>query len=254
MSTHTTSAKVAAPRPSAGPRQAPTDAELLRSVRVRLSRLGPRFLRGVQPTVRSGTVTLCGQVDGDYERKVVVQLVRQIAGVRNVIDSLRHGEPPSLPQSRPEPATGVAVRRIPVRRKHAVAAVLASLVAATAWSAVDRTSVVPVAGTVRVFGRSAEGVVLTLHPIYERGVDAPRPRGRVDTSGRIEWTTFQRGDGLPPGDYAVTAMWDQPADHDGVDAPNLPTISACYARPETSPLRITVTDDESQRIELELTP
>jgi hypothetical protein len=250
MSTHTTRVTIA--DLSASPRHAPTDAELLRSVRVRLSRLGARFLRGIQPTVGTRIVTLRGQVDSDYERKVVVQLVRQIAGVRDVVDNLRHGEPPARPQ--PEPAASVAARRFPIRRKHAVAAVLASLVAATAWSAFDHAPVVPVMATLRVFGCSADGVVLTLHPIYERGDDAPRPRGRVAGTGRIEWTTYERGDGLPPGEYAVTAFWDQPAVGKHGDSPAAPTIAACYARPETSPLRITVTDDECQPIQLELLP
>src|SRR5262245_2010833 len=97
MSTHATTATTAGPRPTAAPRQSRTDADLRRSVRVRLSRLGARFLRGIQPVVRAGVVTLRGQVDTDYERKMVVQLVQQIAGVREVIDNLRHGEP-SAPQ------------------------------------------------------------------------------------------------------------------------------------------------------------
>jgi hypothetical protein len=251
MSTHTT--KVTIADLNAAPRHAPTDAELLRSVRVRLSRLGVRFLRGIQPTVRAGIVTLRGQVDTDYERKMVVQLVRQIAGVRDVIDNLPHGEPPS-PQPQSERIACVADRRFPIRGKHAVAVVLASLVAATAWSAFDRAHVLPVTGTLRVFGQSAGGVVLTLHPIYDRGGDAPRPRGRVDETGRIEWTTYERGDGLPPGEYAVTAVWHQPAVANIGDPPDAQSIAACYARPETSPLRITVTEDECQPLELELMP
>ncbi len=251
MSAHTTTTTIGAP--PAAPRQAPTEAELLRSVQVRLSRLGSRFLRGIQPTVRTGIVTLRGQVDTDYERQVVVQLVRQIAGVRDVIDNPRHGGPPS-PQPQSERIASVRARRFPIRRKHAVAAVLASLVAATAWSAFDRVLVVPVTATLRVFGRSADGVQLTLHPIYDRGGDAPRPRGRVDASGRIEWTTFQRGDGLPPGLYAVTAVRSRPEDGSTGDSSRVQTLAACYARPETSPLRITVTDDECQPIELELMP
>jgi hypothetical protein len=221
---------------------------------VRLSRLGARFLRGVQPAVRTGIVTLRGQVDTDYERKVVVQLVQQIAGVRDVIDNLQHGEPTSVPLHPPERVTSAAMRRFPIRRKHALAAVLASLAAATAWSAIERTPVVPVAATLRVFGRSADGVLLTLHPIYERGRDTPRPHGRVDAFGRIEWTTYERGDGLPPGEYAVTAVWNRTADGGAGDSSGVPAIAASYTRPETSPLRITVTDDECRPIELELMP
>jgi hypothetical protein len=258
MSTHTTSATatIDAPRRATTTEpQEPTDAELLRSVRVRLSRLGARFLRGIQPTVRTGIVTLRGQVETDYERQVVVQLVQQIAGVRDVFANLRLAEPVSPPSRQQlEPTSGVTVRRFPIRRKHAVAAALASLLAATAWSAMDRTPVVPVKGTLRVFGQSGADVLLTLHPIFERGGNAPRPRGRVDASGRIEWTTFERGDGLPPGEYAVTAVWNRTADGNTGDPSGVQAIAACYARPETSPLRITVTDDECPPIELELMP
>lgn len=73
--------------------------------------------------------------------------------------------------------------------------------------------VFPVKGEVFLNGAPADGVKVKLHPkaSVEQGLDpAADPGvlyGNVGKDGKVDFTTYERGDGVPAGDYKVTFEW-----------------------------------------------
>lgn len=76
-----------------GQNQVP-DASLLKTVKQRLERTGTQSK--VAATVQRGTVTLTGKLQYESQRTPIVKAVRNISGVRNVVDQLQ-----SPPKKRP---------------------------------------------------------------------------------------------------------------------------------------------------------
>ncbi len=217
--------------------------------------MGPRFSRGIRISVNGGEVLVRGRVSSDYEREFVTHTLRQVAGIVLLIDNLELREDQPVPKPRPQ----VMPAPPRVRRHHVAAAVVITLLAASAWwlpawlrSGPPR--VVAVTGTVRVAGQSPPGALLTLHPLAGPRGAPVHPQGRVDASGRIEWTTFEPGDGVPPGEYVVTAVWNRTVRVADEVQPGPNVLAARYSRPETSPLRLVVKPDATQPIQLELMP
>ena len=64
-----------------------------------------------------------------------------------------------------------------------------------------------------------------------------RPTGNVDSSGTFKLSTYDKDDGLPPGDYTATVVWFKG------ESDNL--LPAIYSKPETSPLKVKVTGGET---------
>lgn len=97
--------------------------------------------------------------------------------------------------------------------------------------------VFPVAGSVKFDGQAPVGAQIVLHPVTPPGPDAVAPTGRVKSDGSFQITSYQSGDGAPPGDYVATIQWFQ-IDKDGNVGPNV--IPKEYAAPTTSPIKVTV--------------
>ena len=216
-----------------------SDDELRRCVLVRLSQLGPRISRRVQITIRHGNVRLSGSVSTDYERQFVRQVVERVAGIRRVDDALQLHEATSAaaaPRVRDLPA--FAGRRQRTRRMiWSTAAVLLAAVTCTAgpWSLLGE-QLVPLRGSLQVGGRPATGAEVTLHPLNRTGADSVLPRGVVAANGKIEWTTHEPGDGVPPGRYVVTIALNGFAR----GSARSQIAGGVYSRPESSPLRVDV--------------
>lgn len=99
---------------------------------------------------------------------------------------------------------------------------------------------IPVSGSVMVDGKPAEGVMVVFHP--EGGMDTAQPtetKSMTDKEGKFVATTYEVGDGAPPGAYKVTLTW-----------PKLNTISMSfdgdkfkgkYAKPDRSKFEVEVT-------------
>lgn len=229
----------AAPAAAAAPRMAGDD-ELRRFVLVRLSQLGPRISRRVHVTVRHGIVRLSGSVSTDYERQFVRQIVERVAGIRRVDDvlQLQATQPAVTFAQRVRDLPAFAGRRQRTRRMiWSTAAVLLAAVTCTAgsWSLLGE-HLIPLRATLQVGGRPAAGAVVTLHPLDRTAAGALCPRGLVAASGKIEWTTHEPGDGVPPGRYVVTAVWDDVMPGTSRSF----ATGGIYARPESSPLRVDV--------------
>jgi hypothetical protein len=102
--------------------------------------------------------------------------------------------------------------------------------------------VYPVRGQVLLTGKPIANAFVALHPLAESGPEVPRPTGRTDTDGRFLLTTYQRGDGAPAGEYAVTVEWRPLPRHlpEGGHGEIPNQLPSQYSRPETSGLRVRI--------------
>jgi osmotically-inducible protein OsmY len=69
------------------------DTEIAKAVADRLSANGKVPAERIEVTVADGAVTLAGNVDWDYQRAAAVDAVRDVAGVRDVIDRITVAQP-----------------------------------------------------------------------------------------------------------------------------------------------------------------
>jgi len=104
----------------------------------------------------------------------------------------------------------------------------------------NRRPVNPLRGKVFFEGTPAPNAVVTFHLInsdtkrFTRAGDA-----MAEADGTFTLSTYAANDGAPVGDYAVTVVWWNPlVDAEGKPGPNL--LPERYAKPETTPLRVTV--------------
>jgi hypothetical protein len=146
------------------------------------------------------------------------------------------------------------LRFIAVHRRRLAAVFLLPLVLASCGGP-RRLPVQPVRGQVLFRGRPAAHALLILYP-----EDAPepvkglRPSGRSGPDGCFALTTYEQGDGVPPGRYRTTVQWpsEDPRDpsnpHDPEAAvPRGPDLlQGRYSDPGRTPLAITVAEGTSQ--------
>ncbi len=72
----------------------------------------------------------------------------------------------------------------------------------------NRKPTFPVTGTVHVDGKPVEGIRVELHD--SKGLDPKQPTyssAFTDAEGKFVLSTYDNGDGVPEGDYAITYMW-----------------------------------------------
>lgn len=117
----------------------------------------------------------------------------------------------------------------------------------------DRLAVHPVSGTVLVDGKQASGVELRFHPMAEAAVSAAIfPRATTDRAGCYQLSTYRPGDGIPEGDYRVTASWqvldtaDSEEQHPDIAADAVERLAARFTDPATTPLRARVARGKNQ--------
>ena len=232
-----------------------SDEELRLAIRERLRSLEREVARRVQISVRGGAVVLTGFVRNVAEQRTVLEAVQQVAGVKDLIDRLRGGGLSAV--RRPAVAQQRTQFKVVVPRRWLPGGFFLASLALGGWvynalpTAPVLPQVVPAAGSVSVAGQPAPGVFLTLHPLG-KNPDQVRPHGRVNAQGKIEWTTFERGDGAPVGEYVVTAIWNRAVLVDGERRPGPNVLPLEFSRPETTPLRVSVKakSDSPLRIEL----
>lgn len=106
----------------------------------------------------------------------------------------------------------------------------------------------PVDGQVLFENKPAQHALVVFHPV-QGGGDLPRPRGQVGADGTFKLTTFETGDGAPPGEYAVTVEWwlspGSKANPAGYDQPPVNRMPPKYAKVETSGLRVQVKEGKN---------
>jgi hypothetical protein len=108
----------------------------------------------------------------------------------------------------------------------------------------------PAAGQISINGQPPAGAVVELHSVGEKP-DArnSRPWGIVQDDGTFTLSTYERGDGAPLGDYALTVRW--PPD---VSQPSLADrLGGAYTRAEGSPWRVTISEGSNELQKIEIT-
>ncbi len=102
---------------------------------------------------------------------------------------------------------------------------------------------VPATGKVTVNGEIPKGGIVKLFSTQgDIDARASRPSGIVTDEGTYTLTTYDYGDGAPPGEYTFTLYWPENPLGGGMSPDRLGTF---YATPKTSPLKITVKEDGS---------
>ena len=100
----------------------------------------------------------------------------------------------------------------------------------------DQKRTFPARGKVLFDGQPLRRAVVTLYPL-QADSKSVRSYGRTDAEGNVEFSTYQPGDGVPAGRYAVVILPD--ADEGGIRVPGR------YANPKTSGLIVEVKEQEN---------
>jgi hypothetical protein len=117
----------------------------------------------------------------------------------------------------------------------------------------NKKATFPVAGKVTLDGKPLAGATVTLYgfnKITEKHFSVCD--GLSDDMGRFAVTTYTKFDGAPAGEYVVTVMkTDKGFVDDETPLPAKNLLPEQYARPTTSPLKVTIKEEKTE-IELEL--
>jgi hypothetical protein len=106
----------------------------------------------------------------------------------------------------------------------------------------------PVSGQVLVDGKPTAKLSVTCHDVQATNTKSgPRPVGLTGDDGNIEFSTYQKGDGVPAGEYVLTFAWREWVPYwnrfEGVDR-----LKDRYADPKNSAIRLTVKKDAAAEL------
>lgn len=243
------------------------NVELVDRILVEVSRLPALAGLALHFSAVRGHVTVAGDLRSDYERQLVRHFVRSVRGVAELTDLMRVPAAGTSHQPvRATPPTGGARRpgrrvvggslAMPPNAKWVAGLILVSVLAWTGLSFAKRGDGLPqpqpTKGQVVLPGGSLAGALVTLHPT-QPGL-AARPRATLKDDGRFELTTQTAGDGAPEGEYIVTAVQHQVQMVDGEPVPGPNQLPAQFAKPETSPLRVSIQRGTNELPPLRLSP
>lgn len=142
----------------------------------------------------------------------------------------------------------------PNRSQIAWSLLLLSLPLLTACSGESRIPVHPVSGKISYKGEPPIGAQIILHP---QGISLPKDisaTGTIKAGGDFKIGVYEEGDGAPAGDYVATIQWFKVVPQEGgggAAGPNV--IPDKYARPETSPIKLSVKSGVNQIPAIEIT-
>jgi hypothetical protein len=130
------------------------------------------------------------------------------------------------------------------RRWLALLFVLALLVSCPACSS-GRKPVQPVRGRVLVNGKPAAKAQVLFHSA-QGGEEEPKPSGQTDEQGYFTLTSYNRSDGAPEGDYAVTVTWFRVARSGNQELVPYNVLPRRYADRQTSQLRAAINQGSNE--------
>ncbi|MBM3999403.1 MAG: carboxypeptidase regulatory-like domain-containing protein [Planctomycetes bacterium] len=129
--------------------------------------------------------------------------------------------------------------RLP-RARWSALVILAAACCACSGDKSNRKETYPLTGTVLVDGQPAADLKVVL--VDDKGVDAANPTvslAYTDASGKFAVSTYDQGDGVPPGDYTLTFEWGQlnmlSMEYGGPDK-----LKGKYSDPKTSTIKVKV--------------
>ncbi len=214
-----------------------SDEQIARQVHARIAELRETLTGRVVIRVNKGTVFVHGAVQTQYQRLVVTSVLRRVRPDLVIRDRLGF-----VPARTSFTRVSLKTRVLNWALQISATAVLVMLcvVFHVMNQPVDRgLKSVPVA--VNADGQIANGAFLALYPLSIANPDTHvRSQGRVDDNGVVCWTTFEPADGLLPGEYVVTAIWNRTVEIDGELQPGPNVLPLVYETPETSPMRLIV--------------
>lgn len=113
----------------------------------------------------------------------------------------------------------------------------------------------PVSGSVFVDGRPAPGVEIVFHPDRPTSDPANTAIAVSAPDGRFQPSTRLANDGLPAGDYQITATWREVKVVGGEEIQGVDRLHGRYGDPRTSTLRATIREGDNvlPRIDLRST-
>lgn len=120
---------------------------------------------------------------------------------------------------------------------------LAALCVAGCGGDPNLVPVYPTTGTLTMGGEPFGPTLIHLRPMEE---DGRMVVGTVDEQGKITFTTFKTGDGVPAGKYRVLVAMKM-----GPPPRPMPKI---YRTPEASPLMVTVEEKEKNELKITMDP
>jgi hypothetical protein len=106
----------------------------------------------------------------------------------------------------------------------------------------DRVAVAPVSGSVTFDGKSAPGALIVLHPKNGAATAAPKSRAQVGADGTFRFSTYDSGDGVPPGHYVATITWYRLTKDAGEVKAGPNVLPPKFANPKTSPWEVRVAE------------
>jgi hypothetical protein len=105
----------------------------------------------------------------------------------------------------------------------------------------QRATVVAVEGAVSFQGKPLPGAMIVLHPKTPRA-DVPTPRALVNNDGTFRVSTYEAGDGAPPGEYVATIAWYKLIGQRGDVQAGPNVLPPKYSSPKMSPWVIRVAE------------
>ena len=115
----------------------------------------------------------------------------------------------------------------------------------------QRRVVYPASGSITAAGRPLPNASVVLHPVTSPDSDTPffLPRGTTDEEGKFAISTYEKGDGAPPGTYEVTFSWQGPrreelSEDEQDDLPEL--LPRQWTRQEQSGVTVVVTEGTNE--------
>ncbi|SFI63929.1 BON domain-containing protein [Planctomicrobium piriforme] len=215
-----------------------------------LGELGQQMRMSIHVRSEHGDVYLRGTVDTSYNRLLVVSVVSRLPGVKKIHDEITLGS--QFHGKAEANHVGNGNRKRNLQFVGIVAAVVLLAGAYGAWS-LTTTSLSDFPVVVLYAGKPADGAILTLHPLDPQPAnEIKRPLGRVGPDGTVEWTTFDRGDGVPPGRYAVTAIWHPLVLVNGETFSRSNVLGKEYQKSDSTPLRLEVSAQAQSPLQVEL--
>jgi hypothetical protein len=147
------------------------------------------------------------------------------------------------------------MNRLPftAHRQHVFGALLALLPLCGVACAHDdgRPPVYPAHGQVLWEGKPLPGALVLLHPQNQPELAKLRPIAYTAADGTFEFTTFEKGDGAPAGEYTVTVEWRRPAREED-ELPPANSLPHRYSQPDSTPLRLQINQGTNELPALEL--
>ncbi len=197
-------------------------------------------LSELQVTVEGQSVTLEGVVTSQYERQMVLQMVKRECDAWHVRNGINVVPPRAIRFSITEFAKDLwsAYR---VELSVIACLLIAILSVIVPWPKWAPATTYQVAVSATLGQEPMTGAVISLHPDGWSLPDEAVPTGRVGADGKVVFTTFADRDGVPAGEYSVTASWNKLVTLPGGDSVRGPNVvPAVYGDPATSPLKIKI--------------